>query len=143
MSTITNLNDGVGTYVHGDPVFGVFETALKKSDDTAAGLHVLSHLRKCEQNVGSVFHGPDNHAGQILAFHPGEQVHRGMGYDGRVDPLTPGLRMRIVLFLCFVPKRYFNHVWSLKLFSSEYAWGFMRKGVTLPGITEQVFFSKK
>ena len=79
MSTITNLHDGVGTYVHGDPVFGVFETALKKKDDTAAGLHVLSHLRKCEQTVGSVFHGPDNHAGQILAFHPGEQVHRGMG----------------------------------------------------------------
>ena len=88
MSTITNLNDGVGTFLCGNPVHDVFEKALKKSDDTAAGLHVLSHLRRGEQTVGPVFFGPDNHAGRILAFHPGEQVHRGMGYDGRVDPLT-------------------------------------------------------
>ena len=140
MSTITNLNDGVGTYVHGDPVFGVFEQALKKKDDTAAGLYVLSHLRKCEQTVGPLFYGPDNHAAQILAFHPGEQVHRGMGYDGRVDPLTPDLRMRIVLFLCFVPKRYFNCVWTLQLFSSEYAWGLMRS--PLMGSLRRFFYKK-
>ena len=114
MSTITNLNDGVGTYVHGDPVFGVFEIALKKSNDTAAGLHVLSHLRKCEQNVGSVF--PDNHAGQILAFHPGEQVHRGMGYDEREDHprsahaycLVSVLRAEALLHACLDFEAFFH-----------------------------------
>ena len=80
--------------------------------------------------VGPVFFGPDNRAGQILAFHPGEQVHRGMGYDGRS---THAYRLVSVL----------RAERDLKLFSSEYAWGLVRKGVTLHGISEHSKNKKK
>jgi hypothetical protein len=136
LSTITNINDGVGTYVCGNPVAGIFEEVLKIVDDFAAGNHVLKHLRQCEKESKVV--GPNNRAGQILSFHPGEQVHCGMGYDGRVDPLTPGLLMRVVLFLCFVPERFYRQIWNLNMFASEYAWGLMKYGVQRKGLTEQV-----
>jgi hypothetical protein len=138
LSTITNMNDGVGTYLCNNPVQGIFQKVLEIEDDNAAGIHVLKYLKTCEKKFPPF--ESDNKAGQILAFHPGEQVHCGMGYDGRVDPLVKGLLMRIMLFLCFIPQKFFKRVWNLNMFQSEYAWGLMKKGVTFQGLTDQVFF---
>ena len=74
---------------------------VKFPDDHDAAQHVMNHLRDCEAKAQ--FDAPRNRAGQILAFHPGEQVHCGMGHDGVEDPLTPGMNMRVMLFLCLVP----------------------------------------
>ena len=68
ISTITNINDGVGTYICDNPVSGIFYDALNNPDDNGAGQHVLSHLRKCLR-----LHPPTEHlnrAGQVVALHP-------------------------------------------------------------------------
>ena len=138
LSTIINLNDGVGTYVSGDPVSGVFENLLKIPDPLAAGKSVLNYLKQCEAKSPNPLRARRNRAGQILAFHPGEQVHAGMGCNGDEDPLVPNLHCRIMLFLCFIPARFHARAWKLKLFESEYAWGLMKAGVSDEGITQQV-----
>ena len=92
------MNDGVGTYVFGNPVAGIFEKVRQIPDDHDAAQHVMNHLRDCEAKAQ--FDAPRNRAGHILAFHPGEQVHCGIGHDGVEDPLTPGMNMRVMLFLC-------------------------------------------
>ena len=95
-------------------------------------------MQQCEKKF--LVTRTDNRAGQIVAFHPGEQVHCGMGYDGRADPLVKNLKMRIMLFLCFIPIKYYHKLWNLSMFQSEYAWGLMKSGVSFEGLTHQVFF---
>ena len=51
LSTVINLNDGVGTYVSGDPLCGMFEKLLKISGPLAAGKSVLNYLEQCETKL--------------------------------------------------------------------------------------------
>ena len=138
LSTIISLNDGVGTNVSGIQSVEFSKIYSKNSDPLAAGKSVLNYLKQCDAKSPNPLRARRNRAGQILAFHPGEQVHAGMGFNGDEDPLVPNLHCRIMLFLCFIPARFHARAWKLKLFESEYAWGLMKAGVSDDGITQQV-----
>ena len=92
LSTVTNLNDGVATFFKRVPVFGKFDRVRKVYKETGdavlAMAEILDFLKEIETNLS-----PEevmNRAGQIAAFHPGEQVHCG---------IVAGLFMRIMLYL--------------------------------------------
>jgi hypothetical protein len=92
LSTITHMNDGVGPFFCQKPFYGVFEKVRQIMENTGnalqAGKHVLTLLQKLEHGVKPT--EVMGRAGQIYSFHPGEQVHCGMGYNRCIDPLVPG-----------------------------------------------------
>jgi hypothetical protein len=141
LSTITLMNDCVAPFFCEKPYFGVFDelrrSLQKGKDPLSAGKTVLSLLQEVEKKLKpEIVMG---HAGQIYAFHPGEQIHCGMGYNGWIDPMVVGLFMRIVLYLAFVPAKFFASVCTLQMFVTDYAWGLMKRGVLDDGLTIQVF----
>jgi hypothetical protein len=123
LSTITNINDGAATFLTPQPVHGVFAEVEKKArakDFQGAATFVQDLLTQL-----SVKHQPfrtmPNRAGQVVAFHPGDQPHAGMGFDGPVEGGLNDFVGRIMLYLFFVPEEYSKEIIDHELFSAEYA----------------------
>ena len=72
---------------------------------------------------------PLNRAGQVLTFHPGEQVHCGVSTNYKCSLTGDVLPERVVMFVDFVPQKFYNKVRNLKLFHSEYPWGLQKGGI--------------
>jgi hypothetical protein len=68
-------------------------------------------------------------AGQVVCFHPGEQPHAGVGYNGEVDTVLPEFKGRIVAYFFLLPKQIPKHVEHLAIFQTEFPWGLMADGV--------------
>ena len=110
INTILAVNDGKATQFADKPTPNVFECVRnymvqKKYAQAAKGVEDL--LQRVEANW--VDPNPaGNRAGQMLCFHPGEQAHRGVGYDFRMDPLKTNWIGRVVMFVMWFPQKYFN-----------------------------------
>ena len=145
LSVILHINDGLSTFLPGQPV-KVFEemreTALEMCNQNPAKLSTKNHVRCVNSLLGildacdtmdkgvPMSHRQRSRAGQCLAFHAGEQAHAGMGWDGLKDPCTPEWIGRVVSYFFALPKSEADRVWANPIFNPEFPWGLMREGIT-------------
>jgi hypothetical protein len=129
LSVIVNMNDGWRTFTPGAPMFGLFNCVRRKTPKQA-----VTALQKIFEMWESAFREISmvkSRAGQILAFHPGEQFHCGLGSDYKCSLTGHLFTGRVVLFLSCVPHRVLDKVKDLPLFNSESPWGLQRGGITI------------
>lgn len=129
LSLIVNINDGAATHIAPKPLTGVFANVRRQGKDRAASSAKAVQKILTQYETAFPPTGRRNRAGQMLAFHPGEQIHCGVGFDNSVDPVNPDFVGRVVLYLFLVPKSVAKTIWELSLFSAEFPWGLMRGGV--------------
>jgi hypothetical protein len=100
---VVHLSDALGTYLAGAPLGNMFDrvgalVAQKKHKEAAILINTV--LSKKEEK----FSKPGlRRAGHMLSFHPGEQVHAGVGSGGYRCQLT-GFP-RVTLYCTGVPKK--------------------------------------
>ena len=129
LSVVVNLNDAAGTHLPGPPVSGIFDLVRDHSSESGV-TKLTTFLKRYEQSYDQE-RDVENKAGQILSFHPGEQVHCGISTNTRCS-LTGGIFVgRIVLFIPVVPGKFKNKAKQCPLFSTEYPWGLQQQGITL------------
>jgi len=133
LSVVLHVNDGVATYVHGEPL-SLCDFINRQRDEHKCPPHKIAkfleeHLDK-EEGRKSVDWGLRRRAGQCLGFHAGEQVHAGMGWDGVPDTIMENFPARVVIYFFTVPKMYVNRVAKLSILNPEFPIGLMREGVT-------------
>lgn len=132
LSVVLHLNDGLSTYLPGPPV----DCFTEMRERYKAGLTpdflakaLVKLLDKYDVTDHNLTHRPRSRAGQCLAFHSGQQVHAGMGWDGVVDPVNPDMCGRVVSYFFALPRLHQN-LWRLPFFNPEEPWGLMGPGVT-------------
>ena len=81
LSCVLSINDGVGTYLSGAPVYGLFDKFIEKKSTPDQIRKVIDKLLSSHEKDFDVAKAPLNRAGQILTFHSGEQVHCGLSTD--------------------------------------------------------------
>jgi len=114
--------------------------SIKNHALLAANLtQVLQHYETLDDGV-QLTQRLRSRAGQCLAFHAGEQVHAGMGWDGESDPCFPKWAGRVVSYFFALPKAE-SHRWSHTLFNPESPWGLMREGITALMVVEKFCFT--
>jgi hypothetical protein len=132
LSVAMNCNTSYGTYLAGAPATGVFEKIAEgvktKGVETSTrrmNTFISSYETKFDEKKIVL-----NRPGQCVGFHAGEQVHAGVGHNGTICPLTNEIFCgRIILYLFFVPREVYHVVKFLPLFSTEFPWGLMEKGI--------------
>ncbi len=129
LSVLIHMNDGFKTNLAGAPLFGLFD----KIRPETPGEFVKSFTQILEMYDTLFGEAPPvvSRAGQILAFHPGEQIHQGLGSDYKCSLTGHLFTGRVMLFLSCVPQRMLAKVANLPLFNSEYPWGLQRGGITV------------
>lgn len=135
LSCVISLNDGPGTFLGGAPVFGQFDLIHKHTVEQSkkAFTNLLDdYEKKFDENLIKI-----SRAGQMLCFHPGEQIHCGVSTDYKCTLSGDIFPDRVVLFLFLVPSRFIKITKKLNLFSSEYPWGLQQNRLPL----SQVFLS--
>lgn len=129
LSVAVSLVDGSGTFLAGPPVPKIFDKLLqhKHADPNLLAKSMMDVLKL--QEAKWPMKPQRNLAGQAVAFHPGEQIHCGRGFDGMADPCNPAWLGRVVLFVNAVPGRHFHKVKHLEVFSTEKPWGLQQGGI--------------
>ena len=119
-------NDGPSTQIYKEPFQSLFEAIARM-----ASKNPKNAKKFFEEQLPIYDKWMDEHygcdpsgwirsrAGQMLCFHPGEQIHRGVGWDGEPDPLHENFEGRIVLFLEFWPEETFEEAKDLNLVSQK------------------------
>ena len=116
LSSILHCNDGEATYMPSSSPPNIFIPLRKRgleakaqamastnNPDALAPLETCNKLATKTQKLISKFEdfAPNpprrNRAGQLFLFHPGEQLHAGVGYEGEVDLLNPDFVGRVIL----------------------------------------------
>jgi len=120
LSLVLSCNDGYGTYIHGPPVAGIFDFLYRSSPEL--GAKAVDQILKTYENKFDFALTKTNRAGQLIGFHPGEQVHCGVGANKYQCTLTK-YDGRIVLYMQAVPQKFHARVCNLELFSAEEPWG--------------------
>lgn len=132
LSVVVHINDGLSTYVSTPPadVFSVLREKYNqgvKPETLAESLEsVLQRMETHSVPPKDLSRHKKSRAGQVLAFHAGEQAHAGTSWDGEDEVLHRSWHGRVVVYLFAVPESEKEAVWTLPLFNPEIPWGLMR-----------------
>lgn len=118
------LDDGYGPYLFGPPQDNFFPNLLRSCDSDPE--KVFAVVNEFLQEGDAKFEVPPIvRAGQCVCWHPGEQVHAGVGPGGYVSTLTQS-KERKTLFGVFVPTILCGLVDRNPIFGTEgQTWGLM------------------
>ena len=114
---VIHLSDSLGTYLAGPPLPHVFQRAadMVRDKQYEEAVHLIN---TCLAQKDAKFVTPSlRRAGHMLSFHPGEQVHAGVGSGGYRCSLTK--LPRVTLYCTGVPKRFLPLMSNLSLAGAE------------------------
>ena len=116
-AVVVHLSDSIGTYLAGPPVPNMFSNvgALVGAKEYSKASMLINRVLQAKEDK---FVTPNlRRAGHMLSFHPGEQVHAGVGSGGYRCALTK--LPRVTLYCTGVPSKVFPMMRNLSLAGAE------------------------